>query len=113
SGFEENVRYAYHIHNLPVPQDGSCDGTGDHLDPYGRKGSNCTFATLDQCEMGDLSGKFGTILGMRRNGMTAYPFLFEDTTLRMTGENSIVNRSVVIHDPSGARIACGTILEPK
>ncbi|KAI8055317.1 superoxide dismutase [Syncephalis plumigaleata] len=100
-GLKVNVSYPYHIHQLPVPADGNCDGTGDHLDPYNH-----------QCEMGDLSGKFGPIVGWDNPRMSAYPFLHNDTTLTMTGENSIVNRSVVIHDPSGARIACGTIREP-
>ncbi|KAI9591831.1 superoxide dismutase [Syncephalis fuscata] len=109
SGFTDNGNYSYHIHKFPVPADGNCTATGGHLDPQNRNGTACTSTTLDHCEMGDLSGKFGKI-EVRDNGARAViPFIFEDPTLTMTGENSIVNRSVVIHAPNSTRIGCANI----
>ncbi|RKP26585.1 superoxide dismutase, partial [Syncephalis pseudoplumigaleata] len=99
----------YHVHKMPVPSDGNCTATGGHLDPHGRNGTTCTSTTLDQCEVGDLSGKFGKIEVRDKGARAALPFIFEDPTLPMSGENSIIGRSVVVHAPNGTRIGCGNI----
>lgn len=48
--------------------------------------------TSDQYEMGDLSGKFGTLDGRRR-----YKAAFNDTHLPLFGPRSILGRSIVVH----------------
>jgi hypothetical protein len=54
--------YAYHVHVAPVPADGNCTGTLGHLDPYGVVVANaCTSKDQQDCQVGDLSGKHGTI----------------------------------------------------
>lgn len=52
----------YHLHVGPVPTDGNCAGTGGHLDPYQRTDTPvCASASPATCEVGDLSGKWGTL----------------------------------------------------
>ena len=52
----------YHIHAYPVPSDGNCTGTLAHLDPYIRGDTPpCDPEEPQTCEVGDLSGKHGTI----------------------------------------------------
>jgi hypothetical protein len=54
----------YHIHAYPVPSDGNCTGTLAHLDPYIRGESPpCDPTEPQTCQVGDLSGKHGTING--------------------------------------------------
>lgn len=48
--------------------------------------------TTDQYEMGDLSGKFGTLDNRNRYSVT-----YNDTMLPLFGPRSILGRSVVIH----------------
>jgi len=48
--------------------------------------------TLDQYEMGNLSGKFGTLDNKKRYIMT-----YNDTMLPLFGPRSILGRSIVIH----------------
>jgi len=48
--------------------------------------------TLDQYEMGDLSGKYGTLDNKKR-----YAITYNDTMLPLFGPRSILGRSVVIH----------------
>ncbi|RKP08803.1 superoxide dismutase, partial [Thamnocephalis sphaerospora] len=92
--------YTYHIHQKPVPETGNCTATGGHFDPFNRtSNATCTSSTLDQCEVGDLSDQNGTVAA----------FQFVDPTVHLSGNLSVLNRSVVIHDPTGARIACASI----
>lgn len=51
-----------------------------------------TAGTSDQYEMGDLSGKFGTLDGRRR-----YMAVYNDTQLPLFGPRSIIGRSIVVH----------------
>ena len=51
-----------------------------------------TTGTSDQYEMGDLSGKFGTLEGRRR-----YFAAYNDTLLPLFGPRSIIGRSIVVH----------------
>ncbi|KAA6410836.1 MAG: Cu [Lasallia pustulata] len=54
--------FLYHIHNQPVPTNGSCAGTLAHLDPYIRGDiPPCDPTQPETCQVGDLSGKHGNI----------------------------------------------------
>ena len=56
------------------------------------------------CEAGDLAGKFGQI------PMTGMLDEVDDTgTLFLSGKNSIVGRSIVIHAVDGTNFECATI----
>lgn len=54
----------YHIHVRAVPESGNCTETLGHLDSYVRGDSPpCDNTQPQTCEVGDLSGKYGTVTG--------------------------------------------------
>jgi hypothetical protein len=54
----------YHIHLRAVPESGNCTETGGHLDSYVRGDTPpCESSMPQTCEVGDLSGKYGTVAG--------------------------------------------------
>ncbi|CAG8483295.1 12219_t:CDS:2 [Ambispora gerdemannii] len=109
---DPTVKYPYHIHQKPVPSDGNCTGTGPHFDPkFANHGDGtyvCKPADLANCEEGDLSGKWGPLIGAK-NGLVT-PQLYFDEYLNWKGETtSFLHRSIVIHNQQGTRIACANI----
>ncbi|KAJ9651064.1 Cell surface superoxide dismutase [Cu-Zn] 4 [Neophaeococcomyces mojaviensis] len=101
---------AYHIHEKPVPVDGNCGGTGEHLDPY-HAGTNykCEPNNQSLCQIGDLSGKHGTI-HIDGTGTGSYSFTYFDDYLSTTSENASFfgNLSVVVHRKRDSfRLNCG------
>lgn len=79
--------------NLEFP----CEATSlyDHWNPLNvdpASSPRSYHGTPDQYEMGDLSGKFGTL-----DNYTAYEDYYNDTMLPLFGPRSIVGRSIVIH----------------
>lgn len=63
----------------------------------------------DECEIGDLSGKYGEYLNVPSTGHAK--LLYTDLRLPLTGHYSIVGRSIVVHGAGGAghRVACAGI----
>jgi hypothetical protein len=54
----------YHVHVRGVPASGNCTETLGHLDPYKRGDTPpCEKSMPQTCEVGDLSGKYGTVTG--------------------------------------------------
>eukprot|EP00095_Tigriopus_kingsejongensis_P007890 snap_masked-scaffold720_size106930-processed-gene-0.10 protein:Tk07890 transcript:snap_masked-scaffold720_size106930-processed-gene-0.10-mRNA-1 annotation:"hypothetical protein L798_15715" len=104
--------YAYHIHLIPVQDqlEFPCtgDAVGDHFNPFNYDASSSPKpgeGTPDQYEIGDLSGKYGSL-----DGRNEFRGIFNDTNLPLFGVNSIVGRSVVIHKKYKAqRWACASI----
>ncbi|KAJ8686259.1 hypothetical protein QAD02_022053, partial [Eretmocerus hayati] len=102
----------YHVYEVPVEIDlvFPCDVTTLHglWNPLGVNASHAppvAAGTTDQYEMGDLSGKFGTLDGRRR-----YAAVYNDTQLPLFGPRSIIGRSVVVHKRErNARWSCTTI----
>ncbi|XP_058804660.1 uncharacterized protein LOC131671891 [Phymastichus coffea] len=102
----------YHIHMTPVEIDWEfpCEASTlyGHWNPMQVNASAApppAAGTSDQYEMGDLSGKFGTLDGRRR-----YAAAFNDTHLPLFGPRSILGRSIVVHKKEkNARWACTTI----
>ncbi|GAM87739.1 hypothetical protein ANO11243_057660 [Dothideomycetidae sp. 11243] len=100
--------YLYHIHTDPVPADGNCTATLGHLDPYGRGETPACDPTQPwSCQVGDLSGKHGTIPG----GSTGFSALYQDLFVSTdpTSNASVFGRSIVFHFPNKTRIACANI----
>lgn len=61
--------------------------------------------STDQYELGDLSGKFGTL-----DGVTMYEQAYNDTRLPLFGYESIIGRSIVVHKKEkNRRWACSTL----
>lgn len=95
----------YHVHILPIkpdsPEPCSNDDILGHFNPLAWNTSNSPSpgaGTMDQYEIGDISGKFGMLND--RNSLEA---VYEDPDMPLTGPNSIVGRSLVVHFASGAR----------
>jgi Cu/Zn superoxide dismutase len=117
-----NNVFAYHVHVNPVALgDNACASAGGHYDPFMANGTsglvNATDApnplyhpapgNLSTYEVGDLSGKWGILSTF--DGSIA-PRSFYEHYLRLSGDYSILGRSVVIHDAlTNVRIACGNI----
>lgn len=98
----EGGPFIYHVHQLPVPSDGNCTGTLDHLNPYGGSPKNLDAADK---EVGDLSGKHGAING------TSLQQTYIDTYLSLNKNDPAFfgNLSVVVHFANATRIGCGNI----
>lgn len=96
--------FLYHVHAKPVPSNGNCTGTLGHLNPY--NGSETNTEPQDK-EVGDLSGKHGTIHGQSIE--TSYV----DDYISLSEDNSafVGNLSVVVHLNNTTRIACSNITE--
>lgn len=112
SGLNSEVA-GYHVHEYPTsvsaPTSQVCQSSdvGGHLNPFGGPAKGPAVGTLDEYEIGDLSGKFNPLSG------AAYSADLLDWMLPMSGPYSIVGRSIVIHknDADATRWACGNIEE--
>ena len=92
----------YHVHVFPTDAAGGADAecgggiTGGHFNPTFTNGSVTK-------EVGDLSGKHGLLTPSNSTGVYA------DASLPLTGDMSIVGRSIVIHKNDGSRWVCANI----
>lgn len=100
-----NMASGYHVHILPVIPGSNepCSNANilGHFNPLGVNISNSPLpgtGTVDEYEIGDISGKFGTLAGLNETQA-----VYMDQNMPMTGRNSIVGRSVVVHYPNGSR----------
>ncbi|KAF9967154.1 hypothetical protein BGZ73_000684 [Actinomortierella ambigua] len=101
--------FQYHIHEKPVGENNNCTATGGHLNPTSVSYATapCDPKNLASCEVGDLAGKHGNLIGTA-DGKLA-PVTYTDTQITFEGANSIVGKSVVIHN-NVTRIACANIV---
>ncbi|KAJ1665692.1 hypothetical protein EV178_002947 [Coemansia sp. RSA 1646] len=111
SGLDKGAKYPFHIHTNFVPTNGNCTGTGGHFNPNNVDTTSgkykCNPSDIKgTCELGDLSGIFGGIVGDTYGNFNGK---FDATFLSFTGDTSILDRSVVIHNSDGDRIACANI----
>lgn len=109
----------YHVHQFPVPQMGSppesgCsnNNVGGHWNPFNMNVQAPAYppprgSTHDRFEVGDLSARHGSL-----ENASHFQSTFKDWNLPLFGRNSIVGRSVVIHQPNGTRFACASIGYP-
>ena len=100
----------YHVHEFPVDEaiqsSSKCTAAGGHYNPRNIVRNSSSPTTFDAYEIGDLSGKFGGLLGL--NSINSN---YSDPYLSLFGTESIVGRSIVIHEPSarGDRWLCANI----
>lgn len=95
----------YHVHMLPIKQ-GSAEPCSDadiqgHFNPLAWNTSNNPApgaGTVDQYEIGDISGKFGML-----SGLSQLQAVYVDPSLPLAGPYSIVGRSLVVHYSNGSR----------
>uniref|UniRef100_UPI0037E7C537 uncharacterized protein cusr n=1 Tax=Semicossyphus pulcher TaxID=241346 RepID=UPI0037E7C537 len=102
----------YHVHVLPIVPGSTepCSAANilGHFNPLAVNISNSpppSTGTVDQYEIGDISGKFGLL-----TGLNMHQAVFKDQNMPMTGPNSIVGRSVVLHYTNGSRMQCADIV---
>ncbi|XP_068745220.1 uncharacterized protein [Montipora capricornis] len=99
----QSKAHGYHVHVYPSPAyknlspSDSCQGfvTGGHWNPFNidiKTSPAEGTGTLDEYEVGDLSGKYGSFLNL-----TSYEKKHIDYNLPLFGPNSIQGRSVVLH----------------
>ncbi|TAQ83565.1 hypothetical protein B7494_g8113 [Chlorociboria aeruginascens] len=102
--------FLYHIHAAPVSADGNCTNTLGHLDPFIRGETPACDSELPQtCQVGDLSGKYGTIKSDPFT--TSYTDYFASTE---EGLGSFFgNRSITLHYANTTRLTCANFtLQP-
>ena len=85
-----------HIHTYSV-LNGACGSTSGHYWP------NCTVNCSSSTDVGELTNKHGNLSTMIANSPLS------DPNVKLSGATSVAGRSIVIHDGTGARIACCTI----
>ena len=99
----------YHVHEFPVdetiPGSSKCTAAGGHYNPRNIIRNSSSPTTFDAYEIGDLSGKFGGLIGLNSTNST-----YADPYLSLFGIESIVGRSVVIHYLNGDLWLCANIL---
>ena len=110
-------QFPWHVHEYPFPHDGTpspCGAAivGGHYDPLGAFNNpnyttDCSMATPQNCEIGDISGKFGNF----SNDATVTQQLSDDN-LDLYGVYSIIGRSIVIHFENNSRFVCANIGYP-
>lgn len=95
----------YHVHVLPIiPGSSEPCSNGNilgHHNPFGINASQSpapAVGTVDQYEIGDISGKFGTLAGLDQSKAE-----YRDRAMPLTGPFSIVGRSLVLHFNNGSR----------
>ena len=98
----------YHVHEFPIDEatqgSSKCTAAGDHFNPRNVVRNSSSPATLDAYEVGDLSGKFGGLMGQDTINST-----YSDPYLPLFGTESIVGRSIVIHYLNDDRWLCANI----
>ncbi|XP_043222633.1 uncharacterized protein LOC122381912 [Amphibalanus amphitrite] len=97
---------------------GRCLSAGPRFNPYQVNSESrlysrsCSAEEMTNCEMGDMVSKHGTLnLAALRDKLNETRRLWTDTNLPLSGPNSIIGHSLVIHDDNGPkargdRLAC-------
>ncbi|KAM9363417.1 uncharacterized protein cusr [Symphorus nematophorus] len=107
----DSLAGGYHVHILPI-KPGSVEPCSSanilgHFNPLAWNVSNSPapgVGTVDQYEIGDISGKFGNL-----NGLNQSQAEYMDPAMPLTGPYSIAGRSLVVHYTNGSRMQCANI----
>ncbi|XP_056125745.1 uncharacterized protein cusr [Rhinichthys klamathensis goyatoka] len=100
----------YHVHILPiksVKEPCSDSNIMGHFNPFSVNATSSPasgIGTVDQYEIGDISGKFGYL-----TGQNTFQNQYMDGNMPLSGPNSIIGRSLVIHYNNGSRMMCADI----
>uniref|UniRef100_A0A3B3VFQ2 Superoxide dismutase copper/zinc binding domain-containing protein n=2 Tax=Poecilia TaxID=8080 RepID=A0A3B3VFQ2_9TELE len=107
----QSLAGGYHVHILPIIV-GSSDPCSNanilgHFNPLAWNTSSSPspgVGTVDQYEIGDISGKFGMLTGQNN-----FDAMYMDPNMPLTGPYSIMGRSVVVHYTNGSRCGCALV----
>ncbi|KAJ1962020.1 hypothetical protein IWQ62_003662 [Dispira parvispora] len=111
-GLQPLAEYTLHIHENPVNATGDCNSAGGHFDPLHVKTNPDEYhcdpeRPVETCEVGDLTGKFGTIKSSESGSYFASDW--SDRQIGTSPELFVAKRSIVLHDSANTRVACGNI----
>ena len=97
--------FNWHIHTLPVPDDGNCTATMGHLDPQNAgELYMCNTAAPENCQVGDLAGKHGGKITTEGNFSTSFVDNFLSTE---EGSPAFFGGlAFVLHTGNTTRITC-------
>ena len=85
--------FPWHVHTVPVPAAGGCDGTGGHY-----------YFTAAEGELSIRHGDLPTT--------TSVTTTYTDTSgLSLFGGGSVIGRSIVLHKNDNSTMACATLVE--
>ena len=110
----------WHVHRFPTDAAGGTDGgcgpdvTAGHYNPTFKSDYATPCTNQDECEVGDLSGKFGRLGVGSSTDMATYSdktlsILYDPSTER--GRKWAVGRSIVIHKHNDDRWTCANLGE--
>lgn len=93
-----------------MPEDGNCTAAGPHLIPYNGPPDNftCDPSAANLCQVGDLSGKHGEMVS--ENGGYSTSYLDDFAATAPDSPAYFGNRSIVVHNSTGARINCANFI---
>ncbi|QKF93612.1 superoxide dismutase copper chaperone [Fadolivirus algeromassiliense] len=86
-------KHAIHIHEKGNPQK-CCSGLGDHYNPFNKQHGDRTAIDMYGNKMRHV-GDLGNII-VKNDG--SCKFAFEDDLVKITGQYSVIGRSIVIHE---------------
>ncbi|OAV91701.1 copper/zinc superoxide dismutase [Puccinia triticina 1-1 BBBD Race 1] len=101
--FNQTEGFAYHVHEHAVV-DGNCSSALGHFKVLTPKPS-CKSEVPDYCQPAELAIRHGNLPGL----VDVFTLRYNDNAIELTGPNSIIGKSVVIHGANKTRLACGNI----
>ncbi|KAA1103466.1 hypothetical protein PGT21_018702 [Puccinia graminis f. sp. tritici] len=95
--------FAYHVHEHPVV-DGNCSTALLHYKVPTPKPS-CTSEIKNYCQPAEFPTRHGNLPGL----VDVFTLRINDNLIDLTGPNSIIGKSIVVHGANLTRLACGNI----
>lgn len=101
----------YHVHEGSMLEVGAdCASLKSHFNPTVAAPCNRDPEQWATCELGDISGRHGPLTLPAVNEGRLF---FTDTFLPLGGPYSMEDRSIVVHDRAGKRLACAALVLSK
>eukprot|EP01084_Bolivina_argentea_P184604 318384_1 len=82
------------------------DETGGHFDPYETENMCTDNESYYDCEVGDLSGRFGMVTASKTGKLRAKGVVADKCSGASLNPESVHQRSIVFHCSTGERLFC-------